>query len=60
MRGRHGDVLHGWGVEIQELEFVIGDTKSGSSRVLGQCFPLLVSLCFSDSGPSRPLGKWQS
>jgi len=62
VRGRHGDTFH-WmseGIEIQEIEFVIADKKSGNSRVLGQFSPLLVSLCFPDSDPSRPLGKWQS
>jgi hypothetical protein len=58
IRGLHGDV--GWGIYIEEIEFVIEDTKSGSSRILGLYPPLLVGLCLPDSGPSRPLGKWQS
>ena len=57
IRGLHGDV--GWGPFIQEIEFVIEDVKSGSSRILGQFSPLLVSLCLPDSDPPRPLGKWQ-
>jgi len=33
--GRHGDTGNGWGIEIQEISFVILDKRKGSSRVCG-------------------------
>jgi len=58
VHGLHGDASNGWGIEIKELAFVVLDTNSGNSRVLGpwgngraRGVDLQYGLKFKISGP---------